>query len=112
MSFETDQLVMKLSTSNKARKKCQVIEEHHKYYTSYERPWHLAKFVSVAKNDEWDYGMRDVEEVTLVRTYQRKPPSKIRTRYKQRSTRNLMFTITMITITNLQSMSHGYHDVE
>ena len=39
----------------------------------------------IAKNDKWNYGMRVVEEVTLVRTYQRKPPSKIRTKYRQRS---------------------------
>ena len=55
-------------------------EEHHMYYTRYERPLHLAKFVSVAKNDVLDYGMPNVEKLTLVRTYQRKPPSKIRTR--------------------------------
>ena len=36
--------------------------------------------------------------IALARTYQRKPPSKIRTGYRQRSTRNLMFTITMITM--------------
>ena len=47
----------------------------------------------------------NVEEVNLVRTYQRKPPSKIRTRYRQRYTQNLMFTISVITITNLLSMS-------
>ena len=48
-------------------------------------------------------GMQAVEEVTPVRTYQRKPPFKIRNGYRQRFTRNLMFTITMITITNLPS---------
>ena len=53
----------------------------------------------IAKNDLCEYGMRDIEDVTLVRKYQRKPQSKIRTRYIQRSTRNLMFTI----------MYHDYH---
>ena len=42
----------------------------------------------IAKNDLWDYGMRDVEELILVRKSQRKPPFKNRTRYRQRSTRN------------------------
>ena len=83
--------------------------------------------------------------IALARTYQQKQPSKIRARYRQRCTQNLMmacelwrrslrferisesrrprfepdidnvphenliFTIAMITITNLPSMSHGYH---
>ena len=57
-------------------------EEHHIYYTRYERPLHLAKFVSEAKNDLWAYGMPNVEELILVRTYQRKQSSKIRTRFR------------------------------
>ena len=42
----------------------------------------LIKFVSEAKNDLWDYDMPNVEELTLVRAYQRKPPSMIRTRFR------------------------------
>ena len=43
-------------------------EEHHIYYTSYEKALHLAKLVSEhgeAKNDLWDYGMPNVEELTM-----------------------------------------------
>ena len=47
----------------------------------------------------------NVEEITLVQTYQRKPLSKIRTGYRQHSTRNFMFTISVITNTNVPSMS-------
>ena len=67
----------------------------------------------IAKNDLWDYGMcelrrgrghsgSNISAKAVIQDY------KIRTRYRQRSTQKLTFTIsnTMITITNFPSICH------
>ena len=59
----------------------------------------------IAKNDKWDYDMRVVEEVTVVWAYQRKPPSKIRTRYRQRSTRNVLIACETMHVTLIKTVS-------